>query len=306
MEMLSLIECYKQKLVDNPNDYVCLLFALQIPSICSRIEFPQTPENTGSSKEGKLYKQNGDALDANLYKLWIAKHRSAFSSMYRTSMELNVFCDAIYDLRCKLTHEGILITNESHFYFTNGDRTMLCGNIIFMPIKQLCEAMFNTALTVLSNRQEKMNITPFSDIFVPDDIYSKIYKDITKTYSSFWDKYSADDNLLNCIYDHMILDNPNMKSEIDAYFQYHPDANFEVLDFGSKYGHIFDFTQKFIKQKHDEKKSLYSLNLYLGPDVLCLSKSEYERMLQVHQELETFSKSHPIKLDQYTKTLNKD
>ena len=105
MEMLDLIEQYKKRLENNPNDYTCILFALQIPSICSRIEFPQTSENTGNCSKGKLYKPNGNPWDVNMYKTWLIKHNNSFVDIYHSSMELNAFCEAVYDLRCQVTHE---------------------------------------------------------------------------------------------------------------------------------------------------------------------------------------------------------
>ena len=145
MKMIDLIEQYKKRLENNPNDYTYLLFALQIPSICSRIEFPQTPENTGRCEDGKLYKVNGNPWDANMYKAWLMKHSNSFVDIYYSSMELNVFCKTVYDLRCQTTHEGVLMTNESHFYFTNSDNAMCIGDVVFLPMKRLCEDMFDTA-----------------------------------------------------------------------------------------------------------------------------------------------------------------
>ncbi len=78
MEMLDLIQVYRNKLQTNPHDTSCLLFALQIPSVCSRIDFPQTPENTGECKDGKFYRANGKIWDANMYKAWLRKHYSHF------------------------------------------------------------------------------------------------------------------------------------------------------------------------------------------------------------------------------------
>lgn len=40
MELIDLIKHYRDQLETNPNDYACLIFALQLPSICSRVEFP--------------------------------------------------------------------------------------------------------------------------------------------------------------------------------------------------------------------------------------------------------------------------
>lgn len=93
--MIDLIEQYKKRLENNPNDYTYLLFALQIPSICSRIEFPQTPENTGRCEDGKLYKVNGNPWDANMYKAWLMKHSNSFVDIYYSSITTN----GIYTVR---------------------------------------------------------------------------------------------------------------------------------------------------------------------------------------------------------------
>ena len=37
MYLMDLIKSYREKLIDNPNDYSCLLFALQIPSIVAQL-----------------------------------------------------------------------------------------------------------------------------------------------------------------------------------------------------------------------------------------------------------------------------
>lgn len=71
MYLKDLIESYRKKLNDNSNDYSCILFALQIPSICSRIEFPKTDENKGGLKEGKFYGSKGRVWDGNMYKAWL-------------------------------------------------------------------------------------------------------------------------------------------------------------------------------------------------------------------------------------------
>ena len=78
MYLKDLIESYRKKLNDNSNDYSCILFALQIPSICSRIEFPKTDENKGGLKEGKFYGSKGRVWDGNMYKAWLKKHSNSF------------------------------------------------------------------------------------------------------------------------------------------------------------------------------------------------------------------------------------
>lgn len=298
MELIDLIKKYREQLETIPSDYNCLLFALQIPSICSRIEFPQTHENTGKG-DGKFYRENGNPCDKNMYKAWLVEHCASFADIYYASMELNTFCDAVYRLRCKMTHEGILMTDNSHFYFTNDDNAMCIGDIIFLPMKRLCEDMFDVAITVLFNRNEKFNVTLFKDIFLTDNIYSKIRDDLEETYKLFWNEYSGDDKLLNWIYDHIIFDNPDVKSHIDKFFKIYPDDNFEIWDFGLKYGYVEDIPQRFIKKKYDSNKSKISQIANMDSDVLCLTKTEYERMLQVHEELGDFSKEHPFDIARY-------
>ena len=299
MQMLDLVKQYKKQLENNPNDHTCLLFALQLPSICSRIEFHQTSENTGRCEDGKLYKSNGNPWDANMYKAWLIKHNDSFADIYQQSMELNVFCKAVYDLRCQVTHEGILMTNESHFYFINSDNAMCLGDVVFLPMKRLCEDMFDAATIVLFNKHEKLNITPFKNMFLPDDTYSKIRNNTGKIYKSFWNDYSEDDNMLNCIYNCIIFDNPDMKLKIDEFFKTQPNGTFEIWDFGLKFGHTMEMKPRFIKQKYDESKSEISRTLKKESDVLCLSKAEYERMLQVHKKLEEFSETHPFDIKHY-------
>ena len=94
MKLSDSIKEYRERLKINPNDTSCLLFALQIPSICSRIEFPQTAENTGT-----LYRANGTAMDKNMYKRWLQKHRSDFVDIYSQSMLFDDFCENLYALR---------------------------------------------------------------------------------------------------------------------------------------------------------------------------------------------------------------
>lgn len=108
MYLMDLIKSYREKLIDNPNDYSCLLFALQIPSICSRIEIPKTKENTGESKDGKFYGSKGRIWDGNIYKAWLRNHKNNFVNICGGSMGMEEFCKNLYELRCKMTHEGVV------------------------------------------------------------------------------------------------------------------------------------------------------------------------------------------------------
>lgn len=298
MDMIELVQKYSNKLKNNPNDISYLLFALQIPSICSRIEFPKTDENTGRAEEGKLYRSSGKPWDANLYKAWLRKHYDAFEDIYYGAMTLNSFCDNLYALRNQVTHEGVLMTDKSKFYFTESKHAMSIGNIVFIPMKRLCENMLNVAYYILSNRHDSTKITLFSDMLMPTDIYNRIVDDNELLYNLFWDNRPEEDNELIIIYDHIISDNPCMKNTIEEFFAENPNSDFEIWDFGSKYGHIF-CAEKFIHQKYDEQKSSICLDLKRPTDVLRLNKEQYEQMLQVAEEFEEFSNTHPFDITKY-------
>ena len=296
MTLTDLIKEYRKKLEINPNDTSCLLFALQIPSICARIEFPQTAENTGI-----LYRANGTVMDKNMYKRWLQKHCSDFENIYSQSMLFDDFCENLYKLRCQMTHEGVVMTNESKFYFVDDNRAMHIGDIIFLPIKLLCEDMFYVADMIMSNLRVDIKVTPVDETVLSTEIYDKISNDIYKTYRSFWDNYSADDNMLNCIYYHIIFDRPDMKNKIDDFFNNNPDDIFEIWDFEYKYGCIIDTQKKFIVKKFDKSKSTICRVLNTDTDVLCLTKQQYERMLQVVSELENYRKQYPFDITKYIK-----
>ena len=296
MTLTDLIKEYRERLEINPNDTSCLLFALQIPSICSRIEFPQTAENTGT-----LYRTNGTVRDKNMYKRWLQKHCSGFVDIYNQTMLFDDFCENLYKLRCQMTHEGVVMTNESKFYFIDGDSAMCIGDIVFLPIKRLCEDMFDIVDITMSNPQVDIKVTPVDEAVLSTEIYDKISNDIYKTYRSFWDNYSADDNMLNCIYDHIIFDKQDMKNKIDDFFNNNPDDVFEIWDFGYKYGHIIDVQEKFIVRKFDKSKSIICRDLNTDTDVLRLTKQQYERMLQVVSEFEDYRKQHPFDITRYIK-----
>lgn len=92
-----------------------------------------------------------------------------------------------------------------------------------------------------------------------------------------------------------------MSLQIDEFFKNQPSDIFEIWDFDLIFGCIIDLQQRFIQQKYDEDKSALSRNFGMDSNVLCLSKSEYERMLQVHQEFENFQKNLRLDILHYTK-----
>lgn len=308
MYLKDLIESYRKKLNDNSNYYSCLLFALQIPSICSRIEFPKTDENKGGLKEGKFYGPKGRVWDGNMYKAWLKKHSNSFVNIYSDSMEIEEFCKKLYDLRCQMTHEGVVMTGTNRFFFIEANSSAMCVNdIVFLPVKRLCDDMFEAAENTLFNSHKDINITQFQDMVLPPEIYNSIMNDVETTYNTFWKNYSDSDNMLNCIYDHIIVsrdDKKDIKQEMDNFFRKKPDDIFEIWDFSINFGGIVDDKETFIHKEFNKSKSKVCLITNKPTDVLRLSKTEYERMLQVTQDLSKYSEENKFDINKYIRCMD--
>lgn len=235
-----------------------------------------------------------------MYKKWLSEHKDSFIEIYHNS-RLEDFCDTLYELRCKLTHEGILMDDESKFYFTSKERMMSFGNITFSPIKILCEGMFEAAEKSLACVNKSLKVSSFANLTISDEVYCKIYDDVHKTYQSFWNNYSSKDNLLYCIYREMLVGNYEKENEINEFFEENPDGIFREWDFDLKYGLIVDTTEELFREIYNEEKSEISRNLGLNSTVLCLAKTDYERMLQICRDLEEFSNEHQFDITKYYK-----
>lgn len=293
MNLLDLIRNYQEKLKGNPNDYSCLLFALQIPSICSRIEISRTPENTGREQESKLFRPNGNVWDANIYKHWLKMHKNSFIDLYANAMSIDVFCDNVYNLRCQLTHEGVLMNANNKFYFTTGKNILCVGDVVFLPVSCFCKDMFDAAYEMLFKHNTNINLSLFENVFVPSDVYKEISDDVASIYSIFWSNYSAEDHLLNCIYSSLFLGDSNIKDTIENFFIENPDSFYELYDdpvSNIDLGAIIDLYENFIS--FDSAKNVY---------VLRLTKAQYERMLQVEKEYKAFEEQHPFDIGKYLK-----
>ena len=111
----ELIDKYRDKLSSpdctDDDKHSALLFALQIPSVCSRIEYP-------ADKYTDFYKADGRPIDNKLYKYWIRNHKGKFETLWRLIMSVDELAERIYGLRNQLTHEGYIVGKTTKFYFT--------------------------------------------------------------------------------------------------------------------------------------------------------------------------------------------
>lgn len=225
MDLIESIDKYRCDLEKNP--YSCLFFALQLPNICSRMEYPS---DSFSDDERKEYYNKGRPLDGKLYKKWIEDHYQYFDEITKY---LNITCDqfgtALYDLRCDVAHEGVIVsidklfneTSDIYFCFIDdyesNEMTYYGGCVRFLPIRKFCDCMFNAAC--MTNIHI---ISPFSTIYASYSDYNALVTEYRNMCYDFLDDYSDDDVLLINIYDLIKLRRPDLLSDIDLFFQTKP------------------------------------------------------------------------------------
>lgn len=191
----SLIADMREK-VKSQNEYdkfAALLFALQIPSICSRIEIPRTEENSGKPNEAKtnpgkvLYNEKtGAPFDKNLYFAWLKRHQRAFIQFFFRLMPFETLCEAIYDLRNSVTHSGNLLELDSRIVLLESDSYggFFSGRILYMSLSKFCNTMFDAAKGVFSGDAivvENLILHTF-----PDVCFDIIEKEYERKYRAFW------------------------------------------------------------------------------------------------------------------------
>lgn len=198
---------------DAENDkHAALLFALQIPSIMSRMEFPRTESNTGPDGNGepeKLYKADGTPRDSRLYRKWVRAYIKHFISLYwLTEMTPEDIASSIYELRNTFTHEGVLIVGK-HIVFTDTNGSNLClPHMVFVSVSDFCDMMFTAAHDSLA----KMGKSPSEVSFtMPEDRYKEIFTRTCALYNQYAQSLPEDKSkLLRCYRPYMCIKDDNV------------------------------------------------------------------------------------------------
>lgn len=140
----EIISRYKDRLSkvvekgNNDEQFSCLMFALQLPSICARLDFPR-------DKYEEFY-SGKNISDKKLYIAWLKKNRRLLMAGSSGFLTFNEFCLAVYELRCSLVHEGIL--SGKHSEMTLGFLSL--GAKQYIPLYYLCDRLFIGALKSVS------------------------------------------------------------------------------------------------------------------------------------------------------------
>lgn len=261
MKLERLIYQYKSKLnSDNYDSFSVLLFALQLPSICSRLEFSfnEYPQfYNGNEKSPK---------DKKLYKEWIKKHNYFFKELFYTAMTIETFADILYNFRCQTTHEGSILSNNSKIYFIDNNNKqviLLIGDAVFISNKAICEDLFNAALYSLKECNKNPKVSLSKELFISDDIYQNIKRKVKKTFENFWEKHTEEEKRLYQNYCLYLLNN--------------------------------EFLYNFLKESFDLNSNF---EYQLSNDCI-LSKNSFKKMLKIAKENDLYCKNNHLDMNDF-------
>lgn len=314
MNLIESIDKYRCDLEKNP--YSCLFFALQLPNICSRIEYPLDSFSDDERDEYyKKYNNEYSPRDRKLYKKWIEDHYSYFNEITKfINISCDQFGDALYDLRCDVAHEGVIIsidklfntTSDIYFCFIDDyDPNKMThyglGGVRFLPIREFCNCMFDAACTT-----DIHIISPFSTIYASYSDYNALVTEYRNMCYDFLDDYSDDDVLLINIYDLIKLRKPDLLSDIDLFFKQNPDGVYNyrfnyksdfgkgpVLDFSWDVGRLIPYSPTNILVFEKAYNVPYvegAINMNPTVTNLILTRDQYDQMKSIHSEYLDFKK----------------
>ena len=244
MKVLELLEYFDKKLksadVTEEDKYAALFFALQLPSICSRLAYPQCEENTDcrykedcteTCGKGKtLYYADKTPKDEKMYKYWLKdkKQHAPFDDF----CGMTCFHKAIYKLRCLLTHEGLFKKDYIKIRFIPDDKqSMFFENYYFISIKSFCSQFFIPARQLFVKFEKKGN-----DVYMKGDVYDDIRKEVMSKHATFMHNFckteSIDDKIarsISTIYDYIFYDE-NLLKTVKDFFNDKSDDCYEIKD----------------------------------------------------------------------------
>ena len=294
LDMLGteLIDKYRDKLSSSDctddDKHSALLFALQIPSVCSRIEYP-------ADKYTDFYKADGRPIDNKLYKYWIRNHKGKFETLWFSSMGVDVLAERIYDLRNQLTHEGYIVGKTTKIYFIDdSDKSIFVDEVLIISIKSFCEIFFDIAYDVF--KQNKIEISPMSSVTLESKTVDDILNDVGKTYREFWKTHTILDNELSMLYDMVFKYDVDLRADADNFFAKNPDNVYVIKDFDMKYSQVNVDNELFFER---EMHVLFGENNKLCRIDCHITKSQYERMKRVRDDIADFESQHRFDIHKY-------
>lgn len=283
MELLDLIKKYEKKYQSKNIDdkYSALIFALQLPAICGRLEFEPTNENI---KLG-LYKNNSPN-DKKIFKHWIkTKHsytNGITEDIFTEIINIEDFSDKLYQLRCSLIHEGISFDIKNKILIINDDNIFNLQDIYAISVEYICENIFQAAKNYLyANPNKSKNI--FID---PKNIYT-FYKSVNTEIRDYWMK-NKQYNTLSIVYS-FLQQNKNEISSIENFFKTNPQQIYEIPDFEEKYTYITPDNKIIFKGEKFNMGNGYHINCRFNEE-------QYNVMKKIENDLTSILLEHYKKI----------
>ena len=137
-----------------------LSFILNSIDVCAKQEIADAKEKEQNTNRQKYIK-------------WIDTHKHCFYDIIGSPERTEEFAKALYDLRCKMTHNGIAYSNKNKIYLINKDNVgRYKFGKWFIPINQLYDDIIQAI--------NESNSTIINKIVITDKLYQQLCKKTNK------------------------------------------------------------------------------------------------------------------------------
>lgn len=303
MTCLEALADYRTKLLSETvsDRYAALSFALQLPGICGRLEFPPTKKVNGETEAVEypveIYKKDKGSesgyspRDKDMFVYWFRMHRSQFAPLFYTQdLSVDQLAADLYELRNSLTHEGVVKGFCEHVVLVDGAGACFedTGRFSFVPVKDFCTLVFDVAERVFKNYEQQnrcpLQFCSYSGCGVDVNVYKRVSCFIEQQFCAFWEKYGREAHVLNMVYETVFLSAPNRIQDATAHFAKNLDEPY-VLDKCPSVtfpDDIVCFSKKYPR--------LYRRGELYDGIVLRMTKSQFDYMQEIHERLLDYAK----------------
>ena len=294
-----LLEKYREKVKSKNVEYryAALTFALQLPDICSNIEYNNdaTYRNEFNSKYTKLKRKS-----ENLYKFWINEHFIEFWKSFKGMIGGKTLANYCYSSRCALIHDGRLIGKEIKMFFVLDEEGIWWFDDVFIiDLCLFCNVMFSVAFEVFD--KYKTEFFTFNDIVISNEVYKKIYTNIIEREFNFYRQKKYD------------LNRGNMDIKLRKIYYYitrlYENNNvWEQIARSVKKGNIYkledDNITSFITEDDIDGRFIVKDNE--GNISININKKYYDIMNNIDGEIKNYYKQNPVYGMEYISRIKTD
>lgn len=279
---------------NNDEQFSCLMFALQLPSICARLDFPR-------DKYEQFY-SGGKPHDRELYIKWLEKNHALLVEGSSGFLTFNDFCSAVYELRCSLVHEGILESNkrlQSIRFLSGKSSGIALGDKQYIPLYYLCNALYTGALDSISVKEfstnqsggfslsynSKVAVMDADSLVVDISELSDEAVNMRKRAEEFWGGKSKRESALFSLYDYLAHWQLSVFDEMESHFakdsiRRQDKFSLEIAYYGGMDGgSLEELGKNWVFRAKDGNLNVYRLSLDAGV---------YGEMKKIVQEFKKF------------------